>query len=160
MTQKNQSIREQIQEVINSQPQKTVTVLSSLLAIEDAFGYIPPEGIEEVAILNHSTSNDVWAVASFYTNFRFEPLGEHVVEVCWGPSCHILGAQGLIREVHQLLNVDKEGDTPGGEVTLKYSTCLGACSQAPVLMVDHSLIGNATRERVKSVIPLPTREIR
>ena len=153
MKQKKQSIRDQIQEIINSQPQKTVTVLSSLLAIEDVFGYIPSEGIEEVAILNKSSANDVWAVASFYTNFRFEPLGEHVVEICWGPSCHILGAQGLIKEVHKLLDIEEEGDTAEGEVTLKYNTCLGACSQAPVVMVDHSLFGNATKETMKSIIP-------
>ena len=153
MNQKKQSMREQIQEIINSQPQKTVTVLSSLLAIEDVFGYIPSEGIEEVAILNKSTANDVWAVASFYTNFRFEPLGEHVVEICWGPSCHILGAQGLIKEAHKLLELEEEGDTAGGEVTLKYSTCLGACSQAPVVMVDHSLFGNTTKDKIKSIIP-------
>ena len=155
MTQKKQTIREQVQEVINAQPQKTVTVLSSLLAIEDAFGYIPADGIEEVAILNKSTANDVWAVASFYTNFRFEPLVEHVVEVCWGPSCHILGSQGLIQEVHKILNLETEGDTPGGEVTLKYITCLGACSQAPVVMVDHALVGNATKDQIKQIVPSP-----
>ena len=61
-------------------------MLSSLLAAQDELGYLPDEAIEEVATFTESTINEVWGVASFYTNFRFTPPGEHVVEVCWGPT--------------------------------------------------------------------------
>ena len=130
----------------------TVTVLSSLLAIEDSIGYIPSEAIEEVADFTNSTINDVWGVASFYTNFRFTPPGEHVVEVCWGPSCHILGAQRIIKEVLETLGLSREGDTEGSKFTFKYNTCLAACGQAPVISIDHQLMGRMTAEKAKERI--------
>ncbi len=145
------SLRDQVRAAIASQTQRTVTVLSSLLAVEDGIGYIPPEAVEEVAESTGSTINDVWAVASFYTNFRFEPQGQHVVEVCWGPSCHLRGAHDLLNEVQMALGLSQEGDTPDGRVTLKYNTCLGACAQAPVMAVDHKTVGRVTSEQARSI---------
>lgn len=134
--------RQSISEALTGQSAKTVTVLSSLLAVEDAIGYISREAIKEVASFTGSTINDVWGVASFYTNFRFTPPGEHVVEVCWGPTCHLLGAMTLLQSVLQALGLSEEGDTPNGKVSLKYNTCLGACSQGPVVRIDDRIIGS------------------
>ena len=144
-------LRDRVRRAVTGQTQKTVTVLSSLLAVEDEIGYIPPEAVEEVAELTDATVNDVWAVASFYTNFRFEPLGRHVVEVCWGPACHLQGAHELIDQVQGALGLAQEGDTPDGRVTLKYNTCLGACAQAPVMMVDHRVMGRVSLEQARSI---------
>ena len=141
MTNNQDYQRQKIGETLANQSARTVTVLSSLLAIEDAIGYIPPEAIEEVAAYTNSTINDVWGVASFYTNFRFTPPGEHIVEVCWGPTCHLLGAQEILQAVLQTLGLSEEGDTSDGKISLKYNTCLGACSQGPVISVDHKIIG-------------------
>ena len=134
-------LRERISGALVGQSARTVTVLSSLLAIEDELGYIPPQAIERVAEFTGSTINDVWGVASFYTNFRFTPPGEHVVELCWGPTCHLLGAQQIIQAALQVLGLSEEGDTADGKISLKYNTCLGACSQGPVISVDHKIIG-------------------
>ena len=147
-----ETLRARVVSAITSQTQRTVTVLSSLLAIEKALGYIPSQAIEEVATREGVTVNDVWAVASFYTNFRFTPIGNHVVEVCWGPTCHLLGAQNLLDRIQNALNMTGEGDTPDGNVTLKYNTCLGACGQAPVVSADHHLHGRATAESVDQLV--------
>ena len=129
MTGNQEDLRQRISGALANQSAKTVTVLSSLLAVEDAITYIPPEAIQEVATFTHSTINDVWGVASFYTNFRFTPPGQHVVEVCWGPTCHLVGAMSILQSVLQALGLSEEGDTSDGKVSLKYNTCLGACSQ-------------------------------
>ncbi len=134
-------LRERIDGALAGQTARTVTVLSSLLAIEDELGYVPPQAIERVAEHTGSTINDVWGVASFYTNFRFTPPGEHVVELCWGPTCHLLGAQQIIQAALNALGLSEEGDTADGKVSLKYNTCLGACSQGPVISVDHKVFG-------------------
>ena len=68
--------RERIREAMASQKRPTVTVLSSLLAIQDHLGYLPDEAIEEVAHFTKASINEVWGVASFYTNFRFTPPAE------------------------------------------------------------------------------------
>jgi NADH-quinone oxidoreductase subunit E len=143
------TLRATIRKALESHGNGAVTVLSSLLTLEDALGYIPPEAIEEVAQLTHTTVNDVWGVASFYPNFRFEPPGEHVVEVCWGPTCHLMGAPTVIKEVLATLGLGDEGDTPDKRVTLKFNTCLGACAQGPVMSLDHHLVGRLTPQEAR-----------
>ena len=152
MTDNSHALRERAQKALASQKQPTVTVLSSLLAVQDELGYTPVEAIEEIATFTASTINDVWGVASFYTNFRFTPPGQHQFEVCWGPTCHLLGAPKILREVQQALGVSGEGETEDMKVTLRYNTCLGACSQGPVISIDHRLIGGVTVEKVKRVV--------
>ena len=71
MTTSPDGLREQAREAIATQPFKTVTVLSSLLSVQDAVGWLPPEALEEVADTTGTSVNDVWGVASFYPNFRF-----------------------------------------------------------------------------------------
>ena len=144
MTSTGQETRERIRNAISTQRRPTVTVLSSLLAAQDDLGYLPDEAIEEVAIFTSTTINDVWGVATFYPNFRFTPPGEHVLEVCWGPTCHLAGAPRVLDRVQDHLGLTGEGETQDNKVTLKYNTCLGACTQAPVISIDHSLIGRVT----------------
>lgn len=144
-------LRERVARAIASQEQPTVTVLSSLLAVEEELGYIPKEAAEAVAQATGATVNDVWGVASFYTNFRFAPPGEHRIDVCWGSSCHLLGASRIAREVLQALGLDGEGDTPDGRFSFRFNTCLGACSQAPVISIDHRLKGRLTPEGAKEL---------
>ncbi len=141
-----------ISDAVNSQPQSTVTVLSSLLAVEDAIGYIPKEAVEAVALRMDATINDVWAVATFYPNFRFVPPTEHRIEVCWGPSCHVMGADRIIAAAQDSLSLSDEGDTPDGKATLRYNTCLGACAHAPVMAIDHHLAGRITPESAREKI--------
>jgi len=104
-----------IVEAVRNQEQPTKTVLSSLLAIQDAMGYIPKQSMEVVASeVPGTTVNDVWAVASFYPNFKFEPRSECTVEICWGPTCHIAGAMGIFDEALNLLGLQSEGKTSDG----------------------------------------------
>ena len=152
MTSNPGTLRQRAAQAIRDQKPKTVTVLSCLLAVEDEMGYIPAEAAEEVARVTSSTINDVWGVASFYTNFQFDPPGRHRVEVCWGPTCHVKGVMPVIRQVMKSLGVREEGATEDGNVTLRFNTCLGACANAPVISVDHHLMGRMTPEKAGSVL--------
>lgn len=139
-------LRERVLKAITNQKRPTVTVLSSLLAVQDEMGYIPGEAVEEVAALLDTTINEVWGVASFYTNFRFTEPGRHTVEVCWGPTCHLEGAANVLQGVLDELGLEGEGETEDREVTFRFNTCLGACSRAPVMSVDHHMTGDLTPE--------------
>ena len=143
-------LTQRITNAVHGQTQPTITVLSSLLAVEDELGYIPKEAVQEVAALTNSTVNDVWAVASFYPNFRFQPPCAHSVEVCWGPTCHLVGAMPVIQAVLEAVGLEDEGDTPDGEISLRYNTCLGACAQAPVMSLDHHLAGRVSPEAARN----------
>jgi len=142
-------LKQRISQAVQGQAQSTVTILSSLLAVQDAIGYIPKEALEEVADLNRSTVNDVWAVASFYPNFRFEPLCAHDVEVCWGASCHLVGAMPIMEAVLDAAGLEMEGETADKRLSVRFNTCLGACAQAPVIALDHRLKGRVSPETAR-----------
>ncbi|MDE2778661.1 MAG: NAD(P)H-dependent oxidoreductase subunit E [Chloroflexota bacterium] len=145
-------LKQRIEKAVHCQPQTTVTILSSLLAVEDELGYIPREAVEEVAAFNRATINDVWAVVSFYPNFRTVPPCEHKVEICWGPSCHLVGAMPVVAAVLEAAGLEDEGDTPDGRLTVRYNTCLGACALAPVMSVDHQLVGRVTPQKGSALV--------
>tara|TARA_B100001179_G_scaffold231347_1_gene221030 strand:+ start:693 stop:1220 length:528 start_codon:yes stop_codon:yes gene_type:complete len=145
-----QNLTGRINKAVRTQKRPTVTVLSSLLSIEDDLGYIPKEAISIVAEYNNSTINEVWGVASFYPNFRFDPPSKNTVEVCWGPSCHLVGATEVIKSVLDELGLDGEGDTADKIATFKFNTCLGACPQAPVMSINHRMYGKVSAKQAKS----------
>ena len=148
----NDTLRKQIIEAIASQHRPTVTVLSSLLAIQDSIGYIPDEAIEEVAVQQNTTVNAVFGVASFYPNFRFTPPNKHSIEVCWGPTCHLQGSSNILQAVLNYLELKEEGDTEDGEFSFRFNTCLGACSQAPVISVNHELFGKISPDESINIL--------
>ena len=152
MAAESEALRERIRKAIASQTQSNVNVLSSLHAVLDELAYVPNEAIEEVAESTGTTINTVWGVASFYTNFRFTPPGDHIVEICWGPTCHLLGATVILQGVLDDIGMSDEGETADNRLTLKYNTCLGACSQAPVISVDHRLMGRQTVETARRIV--------
>lgn len=147
-----QRVREKADLALRSQRQHTITVLSCLLAVQDAFGHIPKLCIDQVAKFTGSTVNDVWGVISFYTNFSVKPPGEHILEVCWGTSCHILGAMDIAKSVLEETGLENEGTSLDGRVTVRFNTCLGACANAPVVSVDHKLKGRMTPDKAKVIV--------
>jgi len=149
---RSNGLRERIRKALNSQKQRTVTILSSLLAVQDEIHHVPPEAVEETAAFLHTTINDVWSVASFYTNFRFTPPGGRTVDVCWGPSCHLNGAQRVVDAVRKRMGIEGEGETADGKLTLRFSTCLGACAHGPVIAVDHLLQGRCSPESAAATV--------
>ena len=152
MTTESEVFRQKARDAISSQRRPTVTILSSLLAAQDALSYLPEEAIEEVADFTKSTINDVWGVASFYTNFLFSPPGKHQIEVCWGPTCHLKGAMSILQTLQETLGLSTEGETRDMQFTLKYNTCLGACAQGPVISIDHRLIGRVTAAEAQRLV--------
>ncbi len=152
MSTTSDALRERVRNAIREQKPRTVTVLSSLLAAQDAIGFLPMEAIEEVADFTHTTINDVYGVASFYPNFRLDPPAEHRVDICWGTSCHVTGAAKLFDAALKELDLPHEGDTPDKKVCLGLETCYNACARGPIVSVDHHLVGDMTPERLRELI--------
>ena len=151
-------LERRIEGAVRGQTQPTVTILSSLLAVQDELHYIPRQAVEWVAQYMGATVNDVWAVASFYPNFRFQPPAERQVEVCWGASCHLMGAMGVVDAVLEAAGLESEGERSDHRLSVRLNTCLGACAQAPVMSFDHHLVGRvnpgAAAQRVSEILRL------
>ena len=146
------STTDRVTQALDRQVKEEVTVLSSLIYVQEEFGFLPPESIPLVADYTDASINDVFGVATFYTHFRFTPPGPHTVEVCWGPSCHVMGATAVIAAAQEALGLSDEGDTADRKATLRYNTCLGACAHAPVMAINHHLAGRITPDSARSRI--------
>jgi NADH:ubiquinone oxidoreductase subunit E len=145
-------LRERARDAIAKQPARTVTILSSLLAVHDELGYLPLEAIDEVAQRMSATANAVWGIASFYPNFRFTVPNRHKVELCWGPTCHVLGAQHILQGLLPHLGLDNEGETADGVISLKLNTCLGVCAHGPAMSFDEELTGHMSLDRAVRLV--------
>ncbi len=143
---------DKIRLALQRQDEEEVTVLSSLIEVQNEIGYLPEEAIAMVAEFTGASTNDVFGVATFYTHFRFEPPGAHTLEVCWGPSCHLLGAPEIIQTVQRELELDEEGTTSDSQFTWKRSSCAAACAHAPVLILDEKVYGRLTPESTKELL--------
>ncbi len=146
------STTDRVNQALDRQVKEEVTVLSSLIYVQEEFGFLPPDSIPLIADYTDASINDVFGVATFYTHFRFTPPGPHTVEVCWGPSCHVRGAAEVMSAVKAELGMEEEGTTEDGQVTWKRSSCAAACAHGPVAMVDEMIYGDLTPEAAVQLI--------
>ena len=86
----------------------------------------------------------IYGVATFYNQFRFAPLGEHVVEVCRGTACHVKQSLALAQHLKRRLKLRDDGNSADGRYTVVSVACLGACSIAPVIKLDGEFYGHLT----------------
>lgn len=84
----------------------------------------------------------VYGVATFYAQFRFQPVGRHLIRVCHGTACHVSGAIELTRAIGKHLGIVTGETTPDRLFTLETVSCLGCCSLAPALMIGNATHGN------------------
>ena len=123
---------------------------------QERFGYLPrPEVIRIADHLNLSEAR-VYGVATFYNQFRLEPLGEHHIQVCMGTACHVKGAAEIFSVLKAELEVEDGATTADGMFTLDTVACLGACSMSPLVSVDEEFYGHMNAQKVLKLV----REIR
>jgi NADH-quinone oxidoreductase subunit E len=123
-----------------------------LQEVQATIGYLPAEVMERIAERVGVPASRVFGVASFYSQFRLEPVGRHVIKVCHGTACHVQGAAAITDAICSELGVS-EGETTGdGGFTVESVACLGCCSLAPVIMIDESTFGRLTPEGARKVV--------
>ena len=101
----------------------------------------------------------VHGVVTFYSFFKTRPRGKYTIKFCLGTACYVAGVGQLIEKAKQTLNIDLGETTPDGQITLEECRCVGACSQAPVVVVNDEVQGrmrpNKFPQIVKKVHSLP-----
>jgi NADH-quinone oxidoreductase subunit E len=108
--------------------------------------------MREIARVTGKTTAEIFGVATFYAQFRFTPIGKHVMKVCHGTACHVQGADSLDTVVEQKLGVKPGNTTADGEFTVERVACLGCCSLAPVVMIDGEVYGRLTGDKLGKIV--------
>jgi NADH-quinone oxidoreductase subunit F len=127
-----------------------------LQAVQQRYRYLPGPVLERVCELTDITPAQIAGVASFYTQFRRTPVGEHLVKVCHGTACHVAGAERISAELRRFLNIPEGYDTDAAmKYTLEPVACMGCCTLAPVAQVDGATHGHLTPETLLEVLRRP-----
>ena len=129
-------------------PEELISILQD---IQERFGYLPKEAMFDVSKFLGIPESRVYAVASFYAQFRFKPMGKNTVMVCRGTACHVKGAPRILDEFKRELGIGENETTGDQEYTLETVACLGCCALAPCAMINDEVAANLTPKKVKSL---------
>jgi NADH-quinone oxidoreductase subunit E len=123
-----------------------------LQGVQAEIGYVPPEVMERIGERAGVPASRVFGVASFYSQFRLEPVGRHIIRVCHGTACHVQGALGITEAILDELDVEEGGTTADGKFTVAPVACLGCCSLAPVIMIGEDTFGRLTPDEARRIV--------
>jgi NADH-quinone oxidoreductase subunit E len=133
-------------------PERQSALLPALYVVQGEIGYVPDEAMDEVAHLLDLPAVEVGSVASFYTMFHRHPVGKNIISLCTNLSCHLLGADTLAAYLSKKLGVGNGETTADGKFTLEFVECIGACDYAPALLVNGTLHGPMTTEKIDKLL--------
>jgi NADH-quinone oxidoreductase subunit E len=146
-------LRRQIEEILPRYPTRQAAVLPALHLVNGRLGYVPPEAVAKLAQLLGLAPAQVQDTVSFYGFFKQDkPQGRYRVWVCRSLSCAARGGEELLEYLCEKLGIRPGETTPDGRVTLEFAECLGACDQAPAILVNETLYGNMTKEEVDELV--------
>jgi NADH-quinone oxidoreductase subunit F len=128
-------------------------VIPILQALQRHYRYLPRPALERVCELTEITPATITGVSTFYTQFRHQPVGEHLISICHGTACHVKGSQ-LVHDAlaRRLGLVDGQDTDAQGRFTLQKVACLGCCTLAPVIQIDQVTYGHMTPAMVPEVL--------
>jgi len=141
----------------NGKPGELIPLLQSAQA---HFGYIPRQAIRYISEVTKIPESDIYGVTTFYSQFRMQPMGRHVIRLCAGTACHVTGAQTLAQTIEDELGIEVDGTTEDGIFTLFTVACLGCCSLAPAMLIDDETYGQLTPAGVRKILRKVRREAR
>ncbi|MFB4313713.1 NADH-quinone oxidoreductase subunit NuoE [Actinomadura sp. 21ATH] len=150
------AVRERLErdakEIIARYPKPRSALLPMLHLVQSADGYVSQRGIEFCAEQLGITSAQVTGVATFYTMYKREPVGEYHVGVCINTLCAVMGGDQIWSELSDHLGVGHDQATPDGKVSLERIECNAACDFAPVMTVNWEFFDDMTPEKARALV--------
>ena len=130
-------------------PGATMVILNEL---QTKIGYITDPMQSYVAKKLKVPVGQIHGVITFYSSFTTKPRGKHTIKFCMGTACYVGGAPQLIEKVKQLTGTEIGSTTPDGNISLEMCRCVGACSQAPVVVVDEDVQGRVRPNKLPQFV--------
>ncbi|WP_432662254.1 NADH-quinone oxidoreductase subunit NuoE [Wukongibacter baidiensis] len=128
------------------------SLISILQAVQEIYNYLPRRALNYVAEETGIKPSKILGVATFYTQFRLEPVGKFVIMLCQGTACHVNGSKAIEEAICDELGIN-EGETTNDDLfTLENVACLGCCSLSPVMMINGETYGNLTPDKAKEIV--------
>ncbi|MHC5036791.1 MAG: NADH-quinone oxidoreductase subunit NuoE [Planctomycetota bacterium] len=146
-------MEEKLQTIFSTFEGKEEELIPVLQKVQEALGYLPDEAMLAIARFLHVPESRVFAVATFYAQFRFTPIGRQRVMVCRGTACHVRGAPRILDALQDQLGIGEGETTEDLEYTLETVACIGACGLSPCIMVNKKVEAKLTPQKVADLFP-------
>ncbi len=131
-----------IEQILVEYPQYDRGVLIPILQeVQARYQYISPEMVDKIGHFTGVPAGEIYGVASFYSQFRFEKPGDHTIKVCLGTACYVRGSSRILELIEHQLKIKTGQTTPDQKFSLEHVACFGCCALAPVVMVDKEVHG-------------------
>jgi NADH-quinone oxidoreductase subunit E len=138
--------------IIAKYPTRRSALVPLLYLVQSEAGWVPRQGMREVADMLGLTTAEVEAVATFYTMLKLHPCGRYVISVCTNPSCALLGGRALYERAQELLGPQAQHVTADGMFTIEEEECLAACDKAPVVAVNYVFYDRVTEPQLEDML--------
>jgi len=123
-----------------------------LQLVQQKLAYLPGEALHLVADHLDISSSEVYGVATFYNQFRFNPPGKNPVKVCLGTACHVKGGDIILENFERKLEIKEGETTPDREFSVDRVACVGCCALAPVAVVGETVHGHMQPSKVEGLV--------
>ena len=143
-----EQIKTDLAEIGNSRS-KLIPILQ---LVQQKLGYLPGEAIHLIADHLDISSSEVYGVATFYNQFRFNPPGKNPVKVCLGTACHVKGGDIILENFERKLEIKEGETTPDREFSVDRVACVGCCALAPVTVVGETVHGHMQPSKVEGLV--------
>ena len=141
-----------IEPVLDTYADTPGSLITILQETQETYGYLPMDVMEHIAERTHTPIATIVGVATFYAQFRLEPVGKHLIMLCQGTACHVNGSELISAAVTDELGIEDGQTTEDGLFTLKHVACLGCCSLSPVMMINEHTYGSLTPDKARKIL--------
>ena len=131
-----------LDKILQNYRQTSGNVITLLQETQEAFGYIPREAVDYFSEQLNIAPSRFYGVATFYAQFRLSPIGKNIITSCCGTACHVRGAERILNSIKREIKLSEDEDTTQDrQFTVEKVACLGFCSFAPVVLINHAVFG-------------------
>jgi len=127
-------------------------LVSILQDIQKEYNYLPRETLVQVSRGLEIPLSQIHHVATFFKAFSLTPRGRHTVHVCMGTACHVRGAQKVMDNITQRLEINPDETTADLRFTVERVNCVGTCAQGPMVLIDGDYFGTMSSDKVESML--------
>jgi len=138
--------------LINRLGKERTSLLPSLESIQENLGFIPEDAVNYLGEIYKLPVTEIYSVITSYKMLDTEIKGKYLIKICDSLSCRINQSLNLIKSIRDILNIQPGETTPDNKFTLEVVDCLGACDQAPVMMVNKTIYGKLNKAKLKNIL--------
>jgi len=141
-----------IKDIVAKYKGKKEGLIALLQEVQNVYTYLPKSALQFIESELNYTLGELYAVATFYAQFKLNPSGKYSIKVCKGTACHVQNVNAVMDEISAYLKVGDGETTSDGKYTLESVSCLGCCSLAPAMMIGEETFGKLSGETAVNYI--------